>query len=85
MGISADRVNRQKAFDEKNNLGFPLLSDTDREIAKIFGVRRFGLLPNKRATFVIGTDRKVLGVINSELDMTGHADKALKVLRSALR
>jgi peroxiredoxin Q/BCP len=85
VGISADRVNRQKAFDEKNNLGFPLLSDTDREIAKIFGVRRFGLLPNKRATFVIGTDRKVLGVINSELDMTGHADKALKVLRSALR
>jgi hypothetical protein len=34
---------------------------------------------------VIGTDRKVLGVINSELDMTGHADKALKVLRSAPR
>jgi peroxiredoxin Q/BCP len=76
-------VDRQKAFDERNDLGFPLLSDTDRKIAKIFGVKRFGLLPNQRATFVIGTDRKILGVIKSELDMTGHADKALEVLRAA--
>ena len=27
MGVSADPVDRQKAFDEKNSLGFPLLSD----------------------------------------------------------
>ncbi len=82
MGISADPVDRQKAFDQKNDLGFPLLSDPDREIAKLFGVKRFGPLPSKRATFVIGTDREILGVINSELDMTGHADKALSILRS---
>ncbi len=75
-------MDRQKAFDQKNDLGFPLLSDPDREIAKLFGVKRFGPLPSKRATFVIGTDRKILGVINSELDMTGHADKALSILRS---
>lgn len=78
-------MDRQKAFDDKNNLGFPLLSDPDREIAKLFGVKRFGPLPNKRATFVIGTDRKILGVIQSELDMTGHADEALEILRSQSR
>jgi len=78
-------VDRQKAFDEKNALGFPLLSDPDREIAKRFGVKRFGPLPNKRATFVIGTDRKILGVVQSELDMTGHADQALEILRNEAR
>ena len=82
MGISADPVDRQKAFDKKNDLGFPLLSDSDREIAKLFGLKRFGPLPSKRASFVIGTDRKVLGVIRSELDMDGHADQALGILRA---
>lgn len=80
-GISADPVKRQKAFDEKHGLGFPLLSDPDRAVAKQFGVKRFGPLPSKRSTFVIDTDRTLLGVIHSELDMTGHADQALAILR----
>lgn len=74
-------MDRQKAFDEKNDLGFPLLSDPDRKVAKHFGVKRFGPLPSKRSTFVIDTDRTLLGVIHSELDMTGHADQALAILR----
>jgi hypothetical protein len=32
---------------------------------------------------VIDTDRKVLAVIRSETDMTGHADAALDALRAA--
>lgn len=76
-------MDRQKAFDEKNDLGFPLLSDPDRSVARLFGVKRIGPLPSKRATFVVGQDRRVLGVIQSELDMTGHADKALKILKQA--
>ena len=76
-------MDRQKAFDEKNDLGFPLLSDPDRSVAKLFGVKRIGPLPSKRATFVVGQDRRVLGVIQSELDMTGHADNALKILKQA--
>jgi thioredoxin-dependent peroxiredoxin len=35
---------------------------------------------NKRVTFVIDTDRRVLGVINSETNMDKHADEALAVL-----
>ncbi len=82
MGISADPVDRQRAFDEKHDLGFPLLSDPDREIARQFGVKRFGPLPSKRATFVIDVDRTVLEVISSELNMDAHADQALGVLRA---
>jgi len=82
VGISADPVDRQKAFDEKNGFGFPLLSDPDRQIARQFGVRRMGPLPSKRATFLIDTDRTVLGVVSSELNMDAHADQALAVLRA---
>ena len=38
---------------------------------------------NKRATFVIGTDRTVLAAISSEMNMDVHADEALGVLRSS--
>ena len=59
-----------------------MLSDTDRSVARSFGVKRFGPLPVKRATFVIDTDRTVLAAIASETDMTTHADQALAVLRA---
>jgi peroxiredoxin Q/BCP len=75
-------VDRQKSFDQKNSLGFPLLSDPDRSIAKQFGVKRLGPLPSKRATFVIDADRTLLAVITSELDMHSHADRALAALRA---
>jgi len=82
VGISADPADRQKAFDEKNGLGFPLLSDPERRVAGQFGVKRFGPLPSKRATFVIDRDRRLLADFTSELDMHAHADRALEVLRA---
>ncbi len=39
-------------------------------------------MPSKRSTVVIGTDRRILGIVKSELNMQGHADKALEILRS---
>ena len=81
MGISADPVDRQRQFDDVNSLGFCLLSDADRSIARQFGVVRVGPFPPRRVTFVIGTDRTVLEVISSELNMYAHADRALAVLR----
>ena len=80
MGISADQVDRQNEFDSSNNLGFPLLSDPKRDVAKLFGVKRMGPIPSKRATFVIDTDRTVLAAITSETNMHKHADEALELL-----
>lgn len=81
MGISVDQVDRQKSFAADNSLGFDLLSDPDRAVADMFGVKRLAFLPNKRATFVIDADGKVLEVITSEVNMNAHADRALEVLR----
>ena len=85
VGISVDPVDKQAKFAESQQFDYPLLSDTDGAIARQFGVKRglLGkLLPVKRTTFVIDTDRTVLDVISSELSMDSHADKALQTLRA---
>ena len=82
VGISADTVDKQAAFGSKHTLGYPLLSDPDRSVAAGFGVKRPGPIMNKRATFVIGADNRILAAIGSELNMDIHADEALKVLRA---
>jgi peroxiredoxin Q/BCP len=53
-------------------------------VAKQFGAKRSWLpaLPIKRKTFVIDTDRTVLGVIGSEMTFDQHADDALALLRA---
>ena len=38
IGISPDKPARQKKFDEKYGLGFPLLADEDHTAAEAFGV-----------------------------------------------
>ena len=37
VGISPDQPDKQLKFDEKFNLGFPLLSDPDHEMAEAYG------------------------------------------------
>jgi peroxiredoxin Q/BCP len=38
IGISPDPPERQKKFDDKYGLGFPLLADTEHEVAEKYGV-----------------------------------------------
>ncbi|WP_280435174.1 peroxiredoxin [Nocardia carnea] len=84
-GISADAVDVQAGFAGAQRLEYPLLSDTDGSVAQSYGVKR-GLLgklmPVKRHTFVIDTDRTVLTEISSELRANVHADRALDFLRT---
>ncbi|NBM16433.1 peroxiredoxin [Streptomyces sp. GC420] len=84
VGISTDPVERQAEFAEAYGLGYPLLSDPDGTVRELFGVKRgFVIVPTKRTTFVIGTDRTVLEVIRSEVRMSVHADRALAAVRAA--
>lgn len=86
-GISPDPVAKQSSFAAQQGFDYPLLSDVDGVVATSFGVKRglLGtLLPVKRTTFVIDTDRRVLSTIASEINFSAHADKALAVLRQRL-
>ena len=88
VGISADAPERQREFADRHGFDYPLLSDGDGAVARQFGVQRGGVvrrlgLPVKRQTFVIGTDRRLVAAIASELNMDRHADEALAALASA--
>ena len=85
-GISPDPVEKQKKFDDKYGLGFPLLADTDHAVAEAFGVwgekslygRKFmGIV---RSAFVIDEKGKLAGVFYkvSPKDTVPKAVAALK-------
>jgi thioredoxin-dependent peroxiredoxin len=83
VGISVDPVEKQAKFSEKHGFDYPLLSDSEKNVARALGVASgFRLGPVKRSTFVIGQDRRILAVISSELNMNKHADEALAFLKS---
>jgi peroxiredoxin Q/BCP len=88
VGVSADDVAAQQAFDEKNSLGFPLIADTDRQVIDAYGVWGERTRPDgtttigiRRWTFVIdeqGTIRKVYQDVTPDT----HAAEILKDLES---
>lgn len=85
VGISTDSVKTLAGFAEAQGLDYPLLSDAGGAVAESFDVKR-GLLgrlmPVKRQTFVIDTDKTVLKIISSELNAKTHADQALDFLKN---
>ncbi|KAK1230348.1 hypothetical protein PQX77_006558 [Marasmius sp. AFHP31] len=67
IGISADSVEKQKQFVEKQKLTYPILSDKEGQARKSYNVGRGMLgLTDARVTFVI--DEK--GVVRDALDTT---------------
>ena len=53
LGISLDSQERNRKFAEETGATFPLLSDTEKQVAKAYGVLNFTRLFANRVTFVI--------------------------------
>lgn len=68
LGISPDEPDRQKRFDEKHKLGFPLLSDPDHKTAQAYGAWGKKAMYGKtyegiiRSSFLLDEDGRVLQV-----------------------
>jgi thioredoxin-dependent peroxiredoxin len=62
LGVSPDPVKKIAKFDQKYDLGFPLLADEDHSVAEAYGVwvekSMYGrtYMGNERTTFVINPD-----------------------------
>jgi peroxiredoxin Q/BCP len=85
FGISSDASNAHQVFQQKHQLPYPLLSDTQKKVRQLFGVPTslFGLIPG-RVTYVVGLDGKVAGIFNSQTNPLGHINEALKVVKNLL-
>ena len=95
IGVSADELEAQRAFDQKNGLGFPLIADPERKVLDAYGVWGERTRPDgtktigvRRWTFLIdeaGTVRKVYQDVTPD----SHAnfpslEQAPRVWRQAL-
>jgi thioredoxin-dependent peroxiredoxin len=86
VGISPDPVEKQKKFDDKYSLGFPLLADIDHETAdawdvwgekSLYGRKFMGIV---RSAFVVDEKGKLAGVFYkvSPKDTVPKVEGALK-------
>ena len=89
VGISADSPQSHRKFIDKHELNFPLLSDPDNRVTRLYGVYRKKSLYGRefmgieRTTFVI--DREgVIRKVFPKVKVAGHANavvEAVKALR----
>jgi peroxiredoxin Q/BCP len=81
LGVSTDPVASHKAFAERWELPYQLLTDADGLVSKAYHVgRTLGLFPG-RVTYVIDTEGIVQGAINDPLRAGTHVKEALALLR----
>lgn len=82
IGISSDSGSSHKKFADKYNLQFPMISDKNDNLRKLFNVKAnfFGLLAG-RETFLIDSKGKIRLIFNSQLNANSHIEKTLDFLK----
>jgi peroxiredoxin Q/BCP len=81
IGVSDDSSASHEKFATKYRLPFTLLSDTGKQLRKLYGVpSTLGLLPG-RVTYIIDKNGIVRHIFNSQFNFKGHIEEALKTLR----
>ena len=80
IGISSDSIASHEKFIQKYKLPFILLSDSDKKIRNLFGVKAnlFGLLPG-RVTYVADKNGIIQLVFDSMM-ASNHIPKALEII-----
>jgi peroxiredoxin Q/BCP len=80
IGVSSDSVESHRAFAARHRLPFPIVSDRDRAVRRLYGVpNTLGVLPG-RVTFVIDRQGVIQLVFNGLLASDEHVRRALAVV-----
>jgi peroxiredoxin Q/BCP len=83
LGVSVDDVESHKKFSEKHGLPFPILADSEKVVAKQYGVlKRFLGVAElaKRDTFLIDPQGKIVRHY-ADVDPKGHSQLVLKDIK----
>jgi peroxiredoxin Q/BCP len=85
IGVSSDSAASHQAFAAKHRLPFPIISDHDRALRKLFGVPNpLGVIPG-RVTYVIDRQGVVRLVFSALFASVDHVHKALAAVQEADR
>jgi peroxiredoxin Q/BCP len=81
IGISSDSSISHEKFAKRHRLPFKLLSDNDKKIRTLFGVKPnlFGLIPG-RVTYVVDS-KGIIRLVFDSVVATNHIPKALKTVQ----
>lgn len=81
VGVSEDPPERQACFAADHNLPFALLCDTQGEVYRAFGIKKYlGLIP-RRTTFIFDADGRLAEVFDSLLQAGEHVEVALSAVQ----
>ena len=81
IGASADTVDLQQQFIDKEKLPYALLADTDLKLIQALGIQSpRGKVP-QRITFVVDKDGKI-AKIYTKVDVNTHPEEVLKFVQS---
>ena len=84
MGISADKVEDQKKFIEKEKLTYPLLADPEKKVIKEYG----SLSPRglaSRDTVIIDKKGEVRKIFRAARDAGAHPQEVLNYVKENLK
>jgi len=86
FGVSRDSLKSHESFRAKQNLPFPLISDADEALCKLFGVIKMKNLYGKqvrgieRSTFLIDAEGRLVQEWRG-VKVAGHAAEVLQAAR----
>jgi len=83
VGVSVDSVDSHRRFRESLDLPYPLLSDPNKHVIRLYDVKRsLPLLPNKRVTYIVSKSGIISSVYHHELAFGQHKNNVLRGLRA---
>lgn len=84
IGISSDSIASHEKFAKQYKLPFILLSDNDKKLRNLFGVKPslFGLIPG-RVTYVVDKNG-IIQLVFDSLVATNHIPRALETVRKMM-
>lgn len=82
IGVSSDSVQSHQQFAAKYNLPFTLLSDSENQVRKLYGVPATLWVMPGRVTYVIDQEGIVRQVFDSMLNFKAHVEESLKILKA---
>ena len=86
IGVSPDTIQSHKAFKKDEDIPFDLLYDEASKVCSALGLLRepppYEMLPT-RTTFLVDTDKKILGLWN-DIDVSTHSDDVVSFVLDVL-
>jgi thioredoxin-dependent peroxiredoxin len=83
VGVSGDALDSHQRFSETHGVPFSLIADPERRIIKPYKATIPIINHTLRVTYVIDTNRRILGAFHHELSAAKHLDGVKRALESA--